>query len=299
MTKTICGYVAIVGRPNVGKSTLLNNLLGEKISITTPKPQTTRSQILGIKTIRSDTLVAQMVYIDTPGIHHEDKRAMNRYMNRIAAAVLTDADVIIFMVDVMSWRSEDELVLEKLQQTDKPVILVLNKIDLLKDKAAILPLIDKLKKRYAFVHIIPLSALQAENTAILEEEIMKLLPENPLFYPEDFLTDRPLRFQVAEIIREKLILDTEEELPYTTTVEIETMKEEEKLVEVSAIIWVERSGQKVIIIGKKGGRLKKIGISARRDIERLVGKKVFLRLWVKIKEHWTDDERALRSFGYE
>ncbi len=295
MTVSASGYVAIVGRPNVGKSTLLNALLGEKVSITSPKPQTTRWQILGIKT-RKD---AQLIYLDTPGLHHEEKRAMNRYLNRIASATIADADVIVFLIDATRWNKEDELVLKKLQQTDRPVILAINKIDLLADKAALLPLINKLKDKLSFAAMIPISALDKDNLDHLEAEIAKLLPEGPVLFPEDQLTDKSLRFQVAEIIREKLILATEEELPYTTTVEIEQFVEGEKLTEIGAVIWVERQGQKVIIIGKKGARLKKIGIQARREIEKLVGMKVFLRLWVKVKADWTDDERALRSLGYE
>jgi GTP-binding protein Era len=289
------GYVAIVGKPNVGKSTLLNHLLGTKVSIVSPKPQTTRSQILGIKTVEN----AQIIYIDTPGIHHNEKRAMNRYLNRLADGILLDADIIVFMVDATSWDSEDQMVLTKLAQTDKPVVLAINKIDLLKNKEDILPLIAQLKDKYNFAHIIPLSALDGHNAALLESEISTLLPEGPQFFPEDQVTDKSIQFRISEIIREKLIQATEEELPYTTAVEIEEFTDGEKLVEIGAVIWVERHGQKVIIIGKKGARLKKIGIQARRDIEKLVGKKVFLRLWVKIKENWTDDEQSLRSFGYE
>lgn len=289
------GFVAIIGRPNVGKSTLLNSLIGEKLSIISPKPQTTRSQILGIRTLKH----AQIIYIDTPGLHRDEKRAMNRYMNRIASAVILDADVIIFMIDATSWRGEDELALKKLHDSKKPVILVLNKMDLFEDKAQVLPMIDKLKDKFPFTHIIPISAINAENTEHLEEEIVKLLPEGPQLFPEDQYTDKSIRFQIAEIIREKLILATEEELPYTTSVEIEQFQQDEKLTEIGAVIWVERQGQKVIIIGKKGAKLKKIGIAARREIEKLVGNKVFLRLWIKIKENWTDDDKALRSLGYD
>lgn len=295
MTVTKSGYVAIIGRPNVGKSTLLNSLLGEKISIISPKPQTTRFQILGIKTVGS----AQIIYIDTPGMHRDEKRAMNRYMNRIANSVMLDADVIVFMIDALSWRNEDENVLQKLKQIDKPIILAINKIDLLNDKSELLPIITKLKDKLAFKHIVPISAEESINTEALEEEIAKLLPEGPQLFPEDQITDKSMRFQVAEIIREKLIQTTEEELPYTTTVEIEQFQESEKLIEISAIIWVERHGQKVIVIGKKGARLKKIGMQARREMEKRLNKKVFLRLWVKIKENWTDDEKALRNLGYE
>lgn len=295
MTEIRSGYVAIVGRPNVGKSTLLNHILGEKVSITSPKPQTTRWQVLGIKT----TPEAQAVYIDTPGMHKQEMRAMNRYMNRIAAAVVDDADVVVMIVDVTSWREEDDMVIEKLKNVTNPIILALNKIDLLNDKAELLPVIDKLKDKLPFAHIIPISALEGLHTEALEAEITKLLPEGPALYPEDQLTDKSLRFQIAEVIREKLIYATEDELPYTTTVEIEQLEDEEKIMNIGAIIWVERQGQKIIIIGKKGAKLKRVGISARREIEKLIGKKVFLRLWVKVKENWTDDDKALRSLGYE
>jgi GTP-binding protein Era len=289
------GYVAIVGRPSVGKSTLLNTLLGEKLSITSPKPQTTRWQILGIKTVDE----AQIIFVDTPGINRETKRAMNRHLNRIADATLHDADIILFMIDAGSWRSEDDLVLSKLKHCEKPVLLVLNKIDLVKDKMQLLPTMNRLKEIYPFVHIVPISALDADNLTTLEEEIVALLPDGPALYPEDQITDKSIRFQAAEIIREKIIQATEEELPYAVTVEIEDFKQEGDLTEISAIIWVERPGQKAIIIGKKGAGLKKVGIAARREIERMVGTKVFVRLWVKIKENWTDDDRALKNLGYE
>lgn len=295
MTIKKSGYVAIVGRPNVGKSTLLNHLLGKKISIVTPKPQTTRWQILGIKTVDD----AQIIYIDTPGMHRDEKRAMSRYMNRIASSVILDADVIVFVIDATSWRGEDDLVVKKLKETDKPIILVINKLDLLNDKAELLPVIEKLKDKLNFVHIVPISALEGENTDALEKEIANLLPAGGELFPQEQVTDKSIRFQIAEIIREKLIQETEEELPYSTTVEIEQFQEEEKLTEIGAIIWVERPGQKIIVIGKKGAKLKKVGTQARKEIEKLIGKKVFLRLWVKIKEHWTDDDKALRSLGYD
>jgi GTP-binding protein Era len=295
MTITKSGFVAIIGRPNVGKSTLLNAIIGEKVSITSAKPQTTRWQILGIKTIDH----AQIIYVDTPGLHREKKRVMSHYLNRLASAAILDADVIVFMIDATSWRGEDEMVLKKLHDTIKPVILVVNKIDLLKDKAQLLPIMDKLKEKFHFTHIIPISAINEENTHHLEEEIVKLLPEGPQLFPEDQITDKSIRFQIAEIIREKLIEVTEEELPYTTTVEIEQFQKGEKFTEIGAVIWVERAGQKIIIIGKGGARLKKVGIAARREVEKLLNHKVFLRLWVKVKENWTDDERAMRSLGYE
>ena len=292
---TQSGYAAIIGRPNVGKSTLLNALIGEKISITSAKPQTTRCQILGIKTREH----AQIIYIDTPGLHREETRAINRYMNRVASSVIHDTDVIVFLIDATRYQEEDELVLQKLKSTDKPIILALNKIDLLSEKEKLLPLIEKLKNKLNFIKIIPISAMKKENIDTLENEIITLLPEGSLLFPEDQLTDKNMRFHAAEIIREKLVRETEQELPYATTVEIEQFKQDDRLTEISAIIWVERPGQKVIIIGKDGARLKRIGMQARRDIEKLVDTKVFLRLWVKVKERWTDDDQLLRNLGYE
>jgi len=292
---TQSGYAAIIGRPNVGKSTLLNALIGEKISITSAKPQTTRCQILGIKTREH----AQIIYIDTPGLHREETRAINRYMNRVASSVIYDTDVIVFLIDATRYQEEDELVLQKLKSTDKPIILALNKIDLLSEKEKLLPLIEKLKNKLNFIKIIPISAMKKENIDTLENEIITLLPEGSLLFPEDQLTDKNMRFHAAEIIREKLVRETEQELPYATTVEIEQFKQDDRLTEISAIIWVERPGQKVIIIGKDGARLKRIGMQARRDIEKLVDTKVFLRLWVKVKERWTDDDQLLRNLGYE
>lgn len=289
------GYVALVGRPNVGKSTLLNAILGEKISITTPKPQTTRWTILGIKIVDD----AQIIFVDTPGINREQSRAMNRHLNRIASAAMQDADVVVFMVDATTWRGEDELVLEKLQHTNRPVILVINKIDLVPDKSQLLPVIEKLKSKYPFEHIVPISALDDNNIQALLKTLATMMPAGPMLFPEDQITDKSVRFHVAEIIREKIILATEEELPYAATVEIEEYKQEEKLTTIGAVIWVERQGQKAIVIGKGGTRLKRVGTQARREIERLIGGKVFLRLWVKVKENWTDDDKAMRSLGYE
>ena len=279
----------------MGKSTLLNCILGKKISITTPKPQTTRTQILGVKT----TPDYQAVYIDTPGIHQTEERAMNRYMNRMATAVMQDADVVVFMIEATRWDREDELVLEKLKHTKAPVILVLNKVDALDDRAEVLPLIVKLKEKFNFADIVPLSARQDDNVDALQQLLMPFLPEGPHLFPDGQLTDKSVRFQIAELIREKVIQSTEQEVPYSITVEIENMEEKEKLTEISAIIWVERDGQKPIVIGKSGERLKHIGTAARKDIQNLLGRKVFLRLWVKVKDNWTDDERALRSLGFE
>ena len=289
-----CGYVAIVGRPNVGKSTLLNCLVGKKISIISPKPQTTRTQILGIKTIGS----AQAVFIDTPGIHKAEKRAMNRYMNRLASSVMIDADVIVFMIEALRWTDDDEMILTKLNQTKAPVILLINKVDKVKDKGRLLPFIDGIKAKFNFTQIVPMSAKKIDNVDALEKIIIEYLPENPHFFPAEQMTDKDQSFQVAELIREKLIMATEEELPYSTTVVIESIVDEETIVKIGAIIWVEREGQKPIVIGKNGERLKKIGTLARKDIEKLLGKKVFLRLWVKVKSDWTDNEQVLQGLGY-
>lgn len=289
------GYIAIVGRPNVGKSTLLNRILGKKISITSPKPQTTRHQILGIKTIDG----VQAVFIDTPGIHKTEKNAMNRYMNRLASSVIADTEVIVFVIEAMHWYEEDELVLERLKQADAPVILAINKVDLVKDKRELLPFIEKIQQKYTFTQIVPFSANNSTDVKSLENIIIEMLPEGPHLFPDDQITDKNERFQIAELIREKLIQATEQEVPYSTMVEVEDMKQTEKLTEISALIWVEREGQKAIIIGKGGERLKKIGTLARKDIERYLGRKVFLRLWVKLKDDWTNNERALKSLGYE
>ncbi|HSW69917.1 MAG TPA: GTPase Era [Gammaproteobacteria bacterium] len=294
-TVSRCGYVAIVGRPNVGKSTLLNALIGKKISIISPKPQTTRNQILGIKSIGE----TQIVYIDTPGLHDAEKRVMNRYMNRLASAVILDADVIVFIVDALRWLPDDELVLKKVSEANAPVILAINKIDKLNDKKEILPLIEKYKEKFDFAHIIPISAKRRENLDSLEETLVNMMPEGPHLFPDEQITDKNERFQVAEIIREKVIRATEQELPYSTTVVVEAMKDEGKLLEISAIIWVEREGQKPIVIGKNGERLKSIGTAARKEMVKLLGKKIFLRLWVKVKSDWTDDEKALGSLGFD
>lgn len=295
--KTIekCGYVAIIGRPNVGKSTLLNDLVKRKISIVSPKPQTTRHQILGINTLDG----VQVLYIDTPGLHQTEQRAMNRYMNRLANAVIPDADVIVFMIEATHWNDDDTIVLEKLKAVTAPVILVINKIDLLKDKSRLLPLISRLQEKFPFAQIVPLSAKNRDNVVELEKMIKDYLPAGPHLFPDEQVTDKDERFQVAELIREKLIQYTEQEIPYSTTVVVESLEQEEKLVSISAIIWVEREGQKAIVIGKNGDLLKKIGILARKDIEKLLGKKVFLRLWVKVKNDWTNNDRLLQGLGFE
>lgn len=290
-----CGYIAIIGRPNVGKSTLLNNLLGLKLSITSRKPQTTRHQILGVKSVDQ----GQFIYVDTPGIHSGGKKAINRYMNKAATSVIHDVDVLLFLVQALKWSEEDQMVLDKLEHVDAPVVLVVNKTDKIEDKDQLLPFLQEMNKKYSFSNIIPASAKKGTNLEQLEEIVLQLLPENPPFFDEEQFTDRSIRFLAAEIIREKLIRELGKELPYQTTVEIEKYTETEKLTEIHALILVETKGQKNIIIGNKGDRLKSIGTKARKDMEKLIDQKVFLKLWVKVKAGWSDSESALRSLGYD
>ncbi len=289
------GYIAIIGRPNVGKSTLINRVLGQKLCITSRRPQTTRHRILGIKTSED----SQLIYVDTPGLHIDDKRAMNRYMNRTAASSIDDVDVILFVVDGMNWTDEDERVLDRLKENAKaPVILVINKMDKLADKDAMLPHIEKLSAQFDYSNVIPISARKGINVDQLETEIKALMPEGELIFPEDQLTDRSSRFLAAELVREKLFRHLGQELPYSITVEIEQFDDEEKLYRIGAVIYVERDGQKSIVIGKKGELLKSVGKDARLEMQSLFGRKVFLRLWVKVREGWGDNERMLKNLGY-
>lgn len=289
-----CGYIALVGRPNVGKSTLLNRILGQKISITSRRPQTTRHRVLGIKTRPA----AQLIYVDTPGIHDYSGRAMNRHMNRTASSVLADVDVVVFLVDGLHWLPDDELVLQKLRQLHCPVILAVNKIDLLASRDVLLPGLQALAEKYAFEQIVPISASKGDNVAALEAAIEALLPAAAPLFPEDQVTDRPVRFLAAELVREKLFRKLGKELPYGLTVEIEQYREETGITHIHALIWVERQSQKSIVIGRQGRVLKEVGQLARRDIEELIDGRVNLKLWVKVKEGWADDERALHSLGY-
>lgn len=290
-----CGYVAIVGRPNVGKSTLLNRILGQKVSITANRPQTTRHRILGVKTMQYN----QVVYVDTPGLHLGGKRAINRYMNRTASGSITDVDVVVFVVEAMRWTDEDEYVLQKLNQITVPVFLAINKIDSIQNKEDLLPHLKMLSEKRSFQQIIPLSAQTGEGIERLEQDIEAVLPVSPPFFPNDQITDRSERFLAAELVREKLVRSLTQELPYSTTVEIEKFSIENGIRHIHAVIWVEREGQKGIIIGKKGQQLKRIGELARKDMERAFDGKVFLQLWVKVRSGWSDDERALRSLGYQ
>ena len=293
--KTYCGFVAIVGRPNVGKSTLLNKLLGQKVSITSRKPQTTRHRILGI-----DTQGAyQTIFVDTPGLHIEEKRAINRLMNRAATSSLGDVEMVVFVVDGTHWTDDDEMVLNKLRHMHCPVVLAVNKVDVIKDKEILLPHLQMLAQKGNFAEILPISPEKGTNVEKIREMAKRLLPEGEHYFPEDYITDRSSRFMASEIIREKLMRFTGEELPYSVTVEIERFKvEEDGLFHINALILVEREGQKKMVIGNKGEKLKVIGTEARLDMERLFGQRVFLELWVKVKSGWADDERALRSLGY-
>ncbi|QLB13587.1 GTP-binding protein Era [Bisgaardia hudsonensis] len=292
---TYCGFIAIVGRPNVGKSTLLNKILGQKISITSRKAQTTRHRIMGIHTEGQ----YQAIYVDTPGLHIEEKRAINRLMNRAASSAIGDVDLIIFVVDGTHWNADDEMVLNKLRQTKSPVVLAINKIDNVKDKDELLPFITELTQKFEFKDIVPISAQRGKNLQNLLKIVRTSLKKGVHHFPEDYVTDRSQRFMASEIIREKLMRFTGEELPYSVTVEIEQFKVNERgTYEINGLILVERDGQKKMVIGSKGQKIKVIGTEARLDMERLFDNKVHLELWVKVKSGWADDERALRSLGY-
>ncbi|HCM06210.1 MAG TPA: GTPase Era [Oceanospirillales bacterium] len=289
------GYVAIIGRPNVGKSTLLNFILGQKLSITSRKPQTTRHKIVGIKTEND----VQVVYVDTPGMHENHDKALNRYMNKAALTAVKDVDAIVFMIDRTKWTSEDEMVLKSLQYVKCPVILAVNKIDFLADKEDLLPYLQKLDEKGNFAHIVPMSAKTGHNIDRLESIIASFIAKGEHFYPEDQITDRSSRFLAAELVREKIMRQLGDELPYSMTVEIEEFRYEDNLLVISAAILIDRQSQKHIIIGDKGSRIKQIGRDARLDMEEMFECKVMLNTWVKVKSGWADSERALKSLGYD
>jgi len=289
-----CGHVAIIGRPNVGKSTLVNRLVGQKISITSRKAQTTRHRLLGIKTLAG----AQIIYVDTPGLHAGAGRALNRYMNRAATSALVGVDVIMFVVEAGKWTDDDSHVLDRLSQADAPIIVAVNKVDKIADKQVLLPFIDELAKRAEFLEVVPVSALQGINTERLEPALIAALPQRPPLYDEEQFTDRSERFLAAEMIREKLTDRLGQELPYRLSVEIEAFQVEADITKLGAIIWVERNSQKGIVIGQQGRVLKAVGSEARKEMEALFGRKVFLELWVKVKEGWSNDEQALQRLGY-
>ncbi|MDG1663734.1 MAG: GTPase Era [Pseudomonadales bacterium] len=292
--KQFCGFVAILGRPNVGKSTLLNKLLGQKISITSRKPQTTRHRIVGIDT--EDEY--QTIFVDTPGVQRKHDSAIHRYMNRAATSTIEDVDAIILVVDRLNWTDEDEYVVQSIRQSTAPVILAINKVDHLVEKNRLLPHIQALSAKLAWADVVPVAAKTGYNLEPLQTAIRKRLPARAHFYDAEQVTDRSERFLAAEIVREKIMRMMGDELPHKVAVEIEQYKTTSKLVTISAVIWVEREGQKKILIGVKGEKLKLIGSQARADIEVLVDQKVMLKLWVKVKGSWSDDERMLKSLGY-
>ncbi len=289
-----CGYVALIGRPNVGKSTLLNHFLGQKLSITSRKPQTTRHRIIGINT----TDAGQAIFMDTPGMHDNEKKVLNRYLNKTADSTLLGVDVVVWLLDGLYWHEYDDRIIQKLENAGLPVILVVNKVDKIKEKDAVMKFFAEASQKFPFKHIVPISALKSTNLDILEQHIMQLLPEADPIYPEEQITDRPERFFVAEIIREKLTRRLGDELPYAVTVEIERYEELPHISKIYAAILVERDSQKSIVIGKQGEMLKKIGSEARVDIEKFIDQKVYLQLWVKVKKGWSDSERALQSLGF-
>jgi GTP-binding protein Era len=289
-----CGHVAIIGRPNVGKSTLINRLVGQKFSITSRKAQTTRHRLLGIKS----SAAAQIIYVDTPGLHAGAGRALNRYMNRAASGALVGVDLILFLTEAGKWTDGDDHVLTRLADADAPIVVAVNKVDRVADKQTLLPFIDELSKRAEFLDVVPISALQGTNTERLEQVLTDALPVAPALYDEEQFTDRSERFLAAEMVREKLTDRLGQELPYRLSVEIEAFQLEDSMLKIGAIIWVERSSQKGIVIGRQGRVLKAVGSDARKDMEALFGRKVFLELWVKIKEGWSNNEQALQRLGY-
>ena len=288
------GLIAIVGRPNVGKSTLLNHILGQKISITSRKPQTTRHTLLGIHT-EGD---AQLVFIDTPGIHSEHKKALNEYMNNAAARAMIDTDIICMVVDRTHWTADDERVYQQVKRHRAKLVLLVNKIDLLKDKSQLLPHLEKLASKEGVDDIIPISAFTPADVKHLIETLVAASPEGEGLFPEDQITNRSSRFLASEIVREKITRQLGDELPYSATVAIDSFEVSERFTEIHATIFVERQGQKRILIGDGGSRLKSIGTEARIDMERLFDNKVVLKLWVKVKSNWSDDLQALRSLGF-
>ena len=293
-----CGSVAVVGRPNVGKSTLVNAMVGAKVSIVSNRPQTTRHRLLGIATVEG----GQMLLVDTPGLHRQEGRfkasAMSRVMNRTARGAVEDVDAAVLVVEAGRWDEEDTLAFNVLSDAGIPVVLVVNKVDRLKDKSALLPFLAQVSQDRQFAAVHPVSALKRKGLEALVADVLSHLPEAPPVYDEDEITDRSQRFLAGELVREQLMRQLGEELPYATTVEIERFAEDGALLRIGAVIWVEREGQKPIVIGKAGARLRDIGSKARQQMERLFGRKVFLETWVRVREGWSDDEAALKAFGY-
>jgi GTP-binding protein Era len=290
-----CGFAALIGRPNVGKSTLLNALVGHKLSIVTPRPQTTRHRVLGLINLPE----AQIAFVDTPGLHHKGSRALNRAMNRTAAAAALDADVILFVVEALRFTAEDELALSRAKDAGRPIIAVVNKVDKVPAKDRLLPYIAELSTRHDFAAVVPVSARAPADAPRLAALIAKHLPVSPPLFPAEQLTDRSNSFRIAEVIREKLTMELNKELPYGIAVEVEGQGEEDGQLVVSAVIWVDRAGQKPIVIGARGERLKRIGTQARRELNEILGQRLHLTLWVKVREDWADNAQALKQLGLE
>jgi len=290
-----CGFVAVIGRPNVGKSTLINTILGNKVSIVTPKPQTTRHRILGIDS-HDDY---QAIYVDTPGIHRQANKAMNRLMNKTAANALIDADLIFFMTEAGRWTAEDQDVLDRLAGTSAPVVALLNKIDKVHPKEALLQALSDMSERHEFAEVMPISAIKRDNVDKLLALVPGFLPKSEPLFPEEMITDRGENFRAAEVVREKLTLALRQEIPYGLTVQIERFERDEKGIVINAIIWVERDSQKGIVVGKGGALLKKVGRAARLELKDQLGEAVHLELWVKVKDNWADSEKDLLRLGYE
>jgi len=290
-----CGFVAVVGRPNVGKSTLINTILGNKVSIVTPKPQTTRHRILGVDS-HADY---QAIYVDTPGIHRNANKAMNRLMNRTAANALIDADLVLFMTEANRWTEEDQDVLLRISTISAPVLALLNKIDKVHPKEALLQALSEMSARRAFDEVMPISALRRDNIDNLVGLVPDYLPESEPLFPEEMITDRSENFRIAEVVREKLTLALRQEIPYGLTVQVERFERDDKGVLINAVIWVERDSQKGIVVGKGGSLLKKVGRAARLELKEQLGEAVHLELWVKVKDNWADNESDLLHLGYE
>ncbi len=290
-----CGFVAVIGKPNVGKSTLINHIVGEKVSIVTAKPQTTRHQILAIHTNKK----GQILFIDTPGMHVGHTKALNKYMNKTAATAVLNVDVVLFLVESLKWTKDDEKALKALEHNKVPVILVINKADLVKNKEQLLPYAQKICDYHDFVDIFYISASKGKGTVDLENKIFGYLPHSDNYYENDQLTDKPTKYLVSELIREQLMLRLHQELPYSLTVEVESFQDKGHIIHIHALIWVEREMQKNMLIGKHGGSLKQVGIQARKEIEDLLGKQVHLKLWAKVKSAWADNDRLLQQLGYK
>jgi GTP-binding protein Era len=290
-----CGFAALVGRPNVGKSTLLNALVGQKLSIVTPRPQTTRHRIIGLAQLPN----AQIAFVDTPGLHSQARRALNKAMNRTAAAALADADLVVFVVEALVWNAEDELVLNRIARSGRPALVAVNKMDRAKPRERLLPYLAELDGRHGFLALVPISALKEKNLDDLRTAIAAQLPVSGPLFPEGELTDRGIQFRIAEMIREKLTLELNQEVPYGIAVEVEKLAEEDGQLTVHAAIWVDREGQKPIVIGAKGERLKRVGTAARLALNGLLQRRLHINLWVKVRENWADNARALRELGVE